>query len=477
MTNVPGSKLSSTHFSRYWVSYAAGQIAVGTGNPEDGAACCTWTDSDPIPDIRFVGLSAWDKHVGYRNVTVRSPVDLEVRPAAPSTPGAVAPPPPLVEQCCQALLANLTPVTICSVLSATDAITPVADGLRNHAVEAAGRHFADILEADPDGFKGLAAATLGDVLKHQSLICGEKALFDALVFWADGCDAVVPGSPTDRRSEPQPRTLGELGFLLQYIRFPQMSDAELEAVAAHPLAASSPVLVELLREALDARAEGASPRGAVSVRANRLVRELSPSEAAATARFQRRSPAGCTQLIYMYDGDHNGVCWFLGTRYGTQQWVNPALSGMIQVRASSPVCKGTDPRALVSGQFLRTNFAGPRRDGDTLSSWWLLDLGAEHALECNYYTLRHDGSTDFLRNWVLQGSNDGMQWTDLRRHIRDQTIKLPGQYASWPLVGPAAAVPYRYFRVLLLAPNAEAANPHRVCLSFLELYGNFFKFS
>ena len=35
-------------------------------------------------------------------------------------------------------------------------------------------------------------------------------------------------------------------------------------------------------------------------------------------------------------------------------------------------------------------------------SWWVLDLGPEHQLICNHYTLRHDGSHDFLRSWVLQ---------------------------------------------------------------------------
>ena len=60
---------------------------------------------------------------------------------------------------------------------------------------------------------------------------------------------------------------------------------------------------------------------------------------------------------------------------------------------------------------------------------------------------------------------------DLRRHIGDCTLKMPGQYASWPLVGHAAAVPYRLFRVLLIGPNPEAENPYHVCLSYLELYG------
>jgi hypothetical protein len=44
----------------------------------------------------------------------------------------------------------------------------------------------------------------------------------------------------------------------------------------------------------------------------------------------RRAP-GCTELIYMFDGDKNGVCWHLGTSGGTQPWVNPVLGGQLQV--------------------------------------------------------------------------------------------------------------------------------------------------
>ena len=72
---------------------------------------------------------------------------------------------------------------------------------------------------------------------------------------------------------------------------------------------------------------------------------------------------------------------------------------------------------------------------------------------------------------LLQGSDNGQSWTDLRRHIGDATLRMPGQYASWPLVGHAAAVPYRFFRVLLIGPNPEAENPYHVCLSNIELYG------
>jgi len=36
--------------------------------------------------------------------------------------------------------------------------------------------------------------------------------------------------------------------------------------------------------------------------------------------------------MYMFDGDDNGVCHFIGTSYGSQEWVNPVLSGQIKVR-------------------------------------------------------------------------------------------------------------------------------------------------
>jgi hypothetical protein len=97
------------------------------------------------------------------------------------------------------------------------------------------------------------------------------------------------------------------------------------------------------------------------------------------------------------------VSW--GGAWRRQEWVNPVLAGRLVVRASSPACRTTAPRGIVSGSFLHTNRAGPRADGTgRRSAWWLLDLGPGHSLVCNYYTLRNDGSHDFMRSWVLQVS-------------------------------------------------------------------------
>ena len=485
-SNIPGSKLSATSFTKFWVSFSAGVLAVGTGEPNASSTCCSWTDAEPIPDIQFVGLSAWDKHVGYRNIRVEPQAVQQLTSSAAAAAAAVPPyphhsadfepVPTLVELCCIEALRNMVSHNICAVLTVSDAIAPVVDGLRALAVESAAQQLPEIVQEDPHGFTGLTVASLADILQNKSLICGEKELFDALMLWAGGTDAVAKGPLHQPQTDSQ-RLLCDVESLLPHVRFPLMSLTELAAVERHPLHSRSVLLQELVAEA---RRGTAPSRAAVSVRADRLVRELSPTEAATSARFQRRSPHGCTQLIYLYDGDYNGVCRHIGTRYGTQKWMNPVVAGLLEVRASSPVARGTDPRALLSGSFLRRNFAGPRREsgGAGLEAWWAIDLGPAHSLECNFYTLRADGSADFLRNWALQGSDDGVSWTDLRRHEEDRMFKLPGQYASWSVAGAAAGRAYRHFRIYLLAPNNEAAaNPPRVCLSNIELYGNFYRSS
>ena len=50
------------------------------------------------------------------------------------------------------------------------------------------------------------------------------------------------------------------------------------------------------------------------------------------------------------------------------------------------------------------NFAGPRTVNGQAQTWWQVNLGQQHSLTCNYYTVRQDGSQDFVRNWVMQVS-------------------------------------------------------------------------
>jgi hypothetical protein len=48
--------------------------------------------------------------------------------------------------------------------------------------------------------------------------------------------------------------------------------------------------------------------------------------------------------MYVFDGDRNGVVHFIGTEYGSKQWVNPVASKALDIKASSPPSRYTDPK-------------------------------------------------------------------------------------------------------------------------------------
>ena len=68
------------------------------------------------------------------------------------------------------------------------------------------------------------------------------------------------------------------------------------------------------------------------------------AEAAAATRFQRRHSPACQELMYVSNGDRNGVCHFLGRACGTQQWVNPVIAGTVTV--GLPVMTGINLNGL-----------------------------------------------------------------------------------------------------------------------------------
>ncbi len=40
------------------------------------------------------------------------------------------------------------------------------------------------------------------------------------------------------------------------------------------------------------------------------------------------------EFIYQSDYDENGICYFIGSNFGQQQWVNPSGKGLIKVSSS-----------------------------------------------------------------------------------------------------------------------------------------------
>lgn len=473
-------ELSGRAFRSFWVSYDHGEIRLGYG---EDSCYCAWKDEDPIVGIRYVGLSCWDSHVGYRNVRMvcssshnrgRPVEDIERGDKNRDT---------LSEVCLARLSEGVSLATVCEVLVTLDSLCCGQDSVLEEFVSFAATHIEVLSSKEEyrDGFRSLPLSVMERIITHQSIPCPEVVVYTAVWIWAGGDDAFLSAGPRTPTKDTQSRRVyynGGADSLLPHVRFPLMMLEDLQRIQASSLHVRSVMLQNLVREALDFHTmpdlDGKSlldPSISVNGVVDRVL--LDPH---GSMRFRQRCPSGCVPLVFMYDGDTNGVCHYIGTNYGKQAWVNPMSAGRLHVTASSPASRcGTDPKALVDRSFSRVNFAGPRRTHHgTLESWWILDLGERHRLRCTRYSLRHDGSSDFLRDWCLQGSVDGESWDTLISHANDHTLKISGQYASWPIREGDSRHKFRYFKILQTLPNQSAPNPTHVSLSHFDLYGDFF---
>lgn len=60
----------SSSFQSYWISIYDGLISIGQGRHPNNNVLFQWLDPDPNRNVQYIGLSSWDKHVGYRNISV-----------------------------------------------------------------------------------------------------------------------------------------------------------------------------------------------------------------------------------------------------------------------------------------------------------------------------------------------------------------------------------------------------------------------
>ena len=88
VVDVAGIVLHPATFERYWISVQDGRITVGKGEPGQSVVY-EWADPSPNCRIKYVGLSSWDKHIGYRNVRVLppAPVSGKYMPNLPDVQG------------------------------------------------------------------------------------------------------------------------------------------------------------------------------------------------------------------------------------------------------------------------------------------------------------------------------------------------------------------------------------------------------
>jgi len=182
-------------------------------------------------------------------------------------------------------------------------------------------------------------------------------------------------------------------------------------------------------------------------------------------------PAVVNSDGYQYDFDRNGILYKLGTDGDSRSYsVERLKSKYITVQYPRPPGSTSDPYFLLE-RTMPTSDVSPygAAAGVEGPSYFVVDFSTKRKLTVSRYTLRHGIQDDqrIIRNWNLEGSNDGLTWTVLRAHTDDTLIQTGYGAGSWVVTG---AAPYRMFRALRTGYSSNSANTD-FCVSRVEFYG------
>ena len=130
------------------------------------------------------------------------------------------------------------------------------------------------------------------------------------------------------------------------------------------------------------------------------------------------------ELTFEAPFDGRGALHHIATGGGARVYANPHDAGLVVASMSSmPNGDGNrehaDPRRFVQGSDHDGNY---NFTGNVAGSWMAVDL--QRPLQPTHYCLRSDKfpSSHRMRNWRLEGSNDGSRWTTLREHHNDTSL-------------------------------------------------------
>lgn len=169
-----------------------------------------------------------------------------------------------------------------------------------------------------------------------------------------------------------------------------------------------------------------------------------------------------------YDFDEEGLIYYIGSNGKTCEWVNPAQYSLVQVSSSEGK---TLPYGKLEDILSRDTISVNCHTKDNKKAWFAIDLGVY--VIPNAYTLRHARGygRSALRNWMLQASKDGVNWTTLVTHADDKSLVEPGSTATWPIVcAPDENQGFRHIRIQQNGRNASGQT-HYLSLSGFEIYG------
>ncbi|KAF2071666.1 hypothetical protein CYY_007020 [Polysphondylium violaceum] len=324
---------------------------------------------------------------------------------------------------------------ICRVLCAAEQYG--LDKIKSLCLDYISQHSMDILLSSPN-WHLLSEENLISILDQDNLRVPEVEIFDSLVRWADKQYTVLKDlSPVGFEIEKQDYIKKKLEIPLNYIRFASMFPHQLSTHIEKYDIVGNDILFE----------------------AYRYCAAGTPTKRANSSELRQ----GVRDFDHDFDGDTNGVLYYLGSSDDTQDYESPVTRKIVKVTSSTMSIGYPHPFAGRTP----TNMYTDKEEG----SYFCIDLGPKHVLCPTYYTMRYGGDSQGSiyaapKNWQLLGSLDGEDWTILKEHVDDVSLKDGYSMAGWEI---KSIHSYRYLKVLQTGPNQRDGN--ELCVCCFEAYG------
>jgi hypothetical protein len=384
----------------------------------------------------------------------------------------------------KALVRVLSPQNACYVLSVADFYKISA--LRQSAVKFIEQNFAKVSQAED--FDWISASNLSEIIFDDELIVeNERQVYEAIMKWGANVnkESFMNGAnitnadvakkervPSDDMNLPNlespvdPDRASDLKQMLSYVRYPLMPKEYLiEIMKTNPIIKSTDYLVKLVVDAL--KVYGVSLNELES-NSPPVVKTNSKIEA---FRTKLRKSNQTKELIFSFDGDENGVFYWIATNGRTERWQNPHKSGKITVASSAPISRYTRPEMLVNRTYATISFVS---GNEQAPARWSVDLGPNRSLTVSRYSMHicsNPNNEARVADWCLQGSHTNTDWEIIREHENESgafTANV-GKIVSWPVEFNPEHKPYRYLRVIVSGGSAQ--HQHNLPICGLEFYG------
>eukprot|EP01083_Nonionella_stella_P247071 857061_1 len=104
---------------------------------------------------------------------------------------------------------------------------------------------------------------------------------------------------------------------------------------------------------------------------------------------------------------------------------------------------------------------------DKKNAFFNVDFGTA-VIRPTHYTLRNwNGGSYYLRDWEFQGSNNGQDWTTIKKHTNDKSLSGKGSSHTWKIE--ECNDFYSQFKIAMTGTNSYGS--WCLCCSGFEIYG------